>query len=86
MRTNKVFIPEVFFTNDCLTGEDVVKSSRVSGDLDGVFLDKEAYGKMNKEQVVYHVSSYLPVLESTPVACSWGLRYFIPVRSGRSIL
>lgn len=60
MRTNKVFIPEVFFTNDCLTGEDVVKSTRVLGDLDGVFQDKEAYGKMNKEQVVYHVSSYLP--------------------------
>ena len=52
MRTNKVFIPEVFFTNDCLTGEDVVKSTRVLGDLDGVFQDKEAYGKMNKEQVV----------------------------------
>ena len=41
MRTNKVFIPEVFFTNDCLTGEDVVKSTRVLGDLDGVFQDKE---------------------------------------------
>ena len=51
MRTNKVFIPEVFFTNDCLTGEDVVKSTRVLGDLDGVFQDKEAYGKMNKEKV-----------------------------------
>lgn len=73
MRTNKVFIPEVFFTNDCLTGEDVVKSTRVLDDLDGVFQDKEAYGKMNKEQVVYHVSSYLPVLESTPGGLFMGI-------------
>ena len=82
------FIPEVFFTNDCLTGEDVVKSTRVLGDLDGVFQDKEAYGKMNKRTGRFIMSAVTsPVFgEYPPVACSWGLRHFIPVRSGRSIL
>lgn len=41
MNTNNIFIPEVFFTNNCLTGEDVTKSTRVLGELDGVFQDKE---------------------------------------------
>ena len=46
MRTIRIFIPEVFFTNNCLTGEDVIKSTRVLGELDGIFGDKQAFDEM----------------------------------------
>lgn len=83
MNTNNIFIPEVFFANNCLTGEDVTRSTRVLGELDGVFQDKEAFEKMDKEQVVYHVSSYLPVLENTPGGLFMGITTLYPGKVGK---
>ena len=82
MRTNRIFIPEVFFTNNCLTGEDVIKSTRVLGELDGIFGDKQAFDEMYKDQVIYQVSSYLPVLENTPGGLFMGITTLYPGKVG----
>ena len=82
MRKNRIFIPEVFFTNNCLTGEDVIKSTRVLGELDGIFGDKQAFDEMYKDQVIYQVSSYLPVLENTPGGLFMGITTLYPGKVG----
>ena len=41
MVTRKNNMPFLFFTNDLLIGEDVIKTYRHIGDLSGVFKEKE---------------------------------------------
>lgn len=82
MNTNNIYVPEVFFTNNCLAGEKVIKSVRLLGELNGVFQDREAYDKMDKEQTVYQVSSFLPVPENTPGGLFMGITTLNPGKVG----
>ena len=36
MEIDKISVPYVFFTNNCMAGEEIVKSTRLLGDLEGV--------------------------------------------------
>lgn len=82
MNTKNIFLPEVFFTNNCLSGEKVTKSTRTLADLKGVFLDEQAFGLQDKKLVVYNVSSYLPVPENTPGGLYMGITTIYPGKVG----
>lgn len=83
MKTDSINIPQVFFTNNCLTGEAVIKSTRLLKDLDGVFQDKAAFDLMDKNTVIYQVSSYMPVKELTPGGLFMGITTLFPGKVGQ---
>ena len=83
MKVDNIYVPEVFFTNNCLTGENVVKSTRLLGDLDGVFQDKDAFEQMDRDQIIYQVSSFLPVVENTPGGLFMGITLLYPGKVGQ---
>ena len=83
MEIDKISVPYVFFTNNCMAGEEIVKSTRLLGDLEGVFQDKEAFKRMDKETVIYQVSSFLPVKEHTPGGLFMGITTLFPGKVGQ---
>lgn len=83
MNTKNIFLPEVFFQGSSLAGEKVMKSARTLADLKGIFQDEAAFGLLDPTQIVYHVSSYLPVAENTPGGLYMGITTLRPGRVGR---
>lgn len=83
MNTTNIILPEVFFTNNSLTGEKVTRSTRTLAALEGIFQDEEAFGQLDNTQVVYNVSSYLPVPEGTPGGLYMGITTLYPGKVGR---
>lgn len=79
---NKILLPKLFFIKDVLTGQDITKSSRKLKDLKGIFKDQEAFDTMDKETLVYDVSSHLPVKEGTPGGLYFGVTYIHPGKVG----
>lgn len=82
MNTTNIFLADVFFTNNYLAGEKVAKSTRILADLKGIFQDEEAFDKLDKDQVIYNVSSYLPVPENTPGGLFMGITTIYPGKVG----
>lgn len=82
MNTKNIFLPEVFFQGSLLAGEKVRKSVRTLADLPDVFSDEAAFGRLDPARVVYQVSSYLPVAESTPGGLYMGITTLWPGRVG----
>lgn len=83
MNTKNIFLPEVFFQGNSLAGEKVTKSARTLADLKGIFQDEAAFDAQDKTQLVYHVSSYLPVAENTPGGLYMGITTLYPGRVGK---
>lgn len=82
MEDKKICLPELIFNGKELIGEGVVNTARKLGDLIGVFEDEVAFAGMNPEQVVYRVSSVLPVEEGTPGGLYMGITYLMPGKVG----
>lgn len=82
MNTTNIQLPQVFFTNHCLSGEEVIRSTRLLADLEGVFGDQAAFDSSDKNRVIYHVSSYLPVKEHTPGGLYMGITTLYPGKVG----
>jgi len=63
------------FTGSEMDGEGAGHSTRLLGDLVGVFADKEAFESMDKNIVAYKVSSIEPVPQGTPGGLYMGITY-----------
>lgn len=73
MNKSNILFPRSIFTNNLLTGEKVTSSTRKLSDLEGIFLDKQAFESMDMQQTIYNVSSLLPVDENTPGGLFFGI-------------
>lgn len=82
MKDAKIFLPQLVFNGKELIGENVDKSIRKLGDLQGIFEDEAAFQSMNLEQVAYYVSSTFPVEEGTPGGLFMGITYLMPGKVG----
>lgn len=82
MNRKSIGLPEVFFTNSCLAGEKITRSVRRLEDLKGVFADTEAFGLSDLHQIVYQVSSFLPVPDGTPGGLYMGITTLYPGKVG----
>ncbi len=82
MNTKNIFLPEVFFQGSLLAGEKVSKSARTLADLQGIFHDEAAFARLDTTRIVYRVSSYLPVAESTPGGLYMGITTLLPGKVG----
>ena len=74
----KIDYPEkkgLFFNGKVLIGDNVSKSIRRLSDLSGIFMDEKAFDAMDKEQIVYRVSSVFPVKEGASGGLFMGITY-----------
>ncbi len=53
-------------------GQDVQESAKKLGQLDGLFLDQEAFKAMNPEMEIYRVRYWKPVPDGTTGGLFWG--------------
>jgi glucose-6-phosphate isomerase len=73
---------ELNLNNYAMTGSPVIGQVRKLKDLTGIFHDKEAFDRMDAEQLVYTVQSWLPVAEGTPGGLFFGVSTITPGRVG----
>jgi len=71
----KIYNPSVFF--DFQTGklkaENVISSVKKMKDLSGVFLDQEAFDRIDPDLIVYEVDAFFPVEEGKQGGLFWGV-------------
>ncbi len=82
MNGSDIFFPKAIFTNHSLSGEKVIKSTRILAELEGVFQDQKAFDLLDKQQVIYYVSSYMPVPENTTGGLFMGITTLYPGKVG----
>lgn len=82
MQNANIGFPELIFTGKELIGAGVANAVRRLGDLKGVFEDEAAFAAMNPGEVVYRVSSVLPVAEGTPGGLYMGITTLMPGKVG----
>ena len=70
------------FTGDCIAGEGLVIGERTLGDLEGIFADKDAFRRMDKNTLVYRVASIEPDPQGTPGGLYMGITYLSPGKVG----
>lgn len=83
MVTRENNMPFLFFTNDLLIGEGVVKTYRHIGDLSGVFKEKEIFDSIPSHTLVYEVYSYMPLKEGVPGGLYFGITKIYPGKVGQ---
>lgn len=70
--------PEITFIGKTLTGKKIEKIVRTIGDLKGFFADEKTFNKLETNQIVYEVESYLPVKEGTTGGLFFGITHIHP--------
>lgn len=83
MVAQKNNMPSLFFTNDLLIGEGVVKTYRRIGDLSGIFKEEKIVEGIPSDTLVYEVYSYLPLEEGSPGGLYFGLTRIFPGKVGQ---
>lgn len=66
------------FIDSKLSGSEVVRSTKLLSDLNGIFEDSTAFKKMDSNQTAYEVDSYMPVGEGTEGGLFFGLTHLYP--------
>jgi len=82
MYKSKISFPKAIFTNNLLTGIDVKCNTCILSDLENIFLDKQAFEKLDAQQTVYNVSSLRPIKENTPGGLFFGITTIYPGKVG----
>lgn len=70
------------FLGEVMDGEGARFSTRILGDLEGIFADADALAKMDKDTVAYKVASIEPVPQGTPGGLYMGITYLSPGKVG----
>lgn len=83
MITRKNKIPSLFFINDLLIGEDVVKTYRCISDLSGIFKEKDILESVSSDTLVYEVYSHMPLEEGVLGGLYFGLTKIYPGKIGQ---
>lgn len=73
-----ITVPDIEYNGRHLKGEPVERVVRKIKDLKDIFYDKLALDKMDPQQVVYEVESYLPVPQDTTGGLFFGITFIHP--------
>lgn len=66
-----------------LSGNDIIESEKRIGQLGGVFADREAFGNLDADMLVYNVQAHCAVPEGTPGGLFFGTTIIQPGSVGR---
>ncbi len=83
MNTQKTSMPSLFFTEDLLIGEEVIKTYRRMSDLAGVFKDRHELEHIPSDTLIYEVYSHTPLKEGSPGGLYFGLTRIFPGKVGQ---
>lgn len=78
----QIINPSTRFFNAKLDGPEVISSTKLIGDLKGIFEDEQAFQKMEQDRVAYKVDAFLPVEEGTEGGLFFGLTHLYPGKVG----
>jgi glucose-6-phosphate isomerase len=73
----------VNWADGALQGPGIQKSEKKLGQLNGIFLDRQAWQKLDPETIVYRVWWWEPVASGTEGGLFWGLTEIQPGRVGK---
>jgi glucose-6-phosphate isomerase, archaeal len=76
----KITESKTFFNinNGVLSGENIIESVRKLGDINGIFQDKEAFNKMDQNQIAYKVQMHNPEKEGKEGGLFFGTSFLYP--------
>lgn len=78
----KIILPNIYYSNGLLIGNNVEKVVRKIKDLNGLFDDEASLNKIDPDTIVYEVSSHLEEKEGREGGLFFGITYLYPGKVG----